>query len=203
MNQKERMLNGLPYKAWLDGLPEERMENAQKTFEYNNCSPLEMEKADLLIREILGKAGTDITIRPPFYCDYGKNIEVGDNFYANFNTVILDVGKVRIGNNVMLAPNVSIYTAGHPIHPDSRNSGYEYGIAVTIGDNVWIGGNCVINPGVTIGNNCVIGSGSIVTKDIPDNSIAVGNPSAVIRQITEDDRKYYFKNCEFDVEDYK
>lgn len=203
MNQKERMLNGLPYKAWLDGLPEERMECAEKTFEYNNCPPTETENADRLIREILGKAGTDITIRPPFYCDYGKNIEVGDYFYANFNTVILDVGKVRIGNNVLLAPNVSIYTAGHPIHPDSRNSGYEYGIAVTIGDNVWIGGNCVINPGVTIGNNCVIGSGSIVTKDIPDNSIAVGNPAAVIRQITEDDRKYYFKNREFDVEDYK
>lgn len=127
---------------------------------------------------------------------------MGDNFYANFNTVILDVGKVKIGNNVLLAPNVSIYTAGHPIHPDSRNSGYEYGIAVTIGDNVWIGGNSVINPGVTIGNNCVIGSGSVVVNDIPENSIAVGNPAKVIRQITEEDKKYYFKNREFDVDDY-
>ena len=142
------------------------------------------------------------TVRAPFHCDYGKNIEVGDNFYANFNTVILDVGKVKIGNNVLLAPNVSIYTAGHPIHPDSRNSGYEYGIAVTIGDNVWIGGNSVINPGVTIGNNCVIGSGSVVVNDIPENSIAVGNPAKVIRQITEEDKKYYFKNREFDVDDY-
>ena len=105
-------------------------------------------------------------------------------------------------NNVLLAPNVSIYTAGHPIHPDSRNSGYEYGIAVTIGDNVWIGGNSVINPGVTIGNNCVIGSGSVVVNDIPENSIAVGNPAKVIRQITDEDKKYYFKNREFDVDDY-
>lgn len=203
MNQKERMLAGLPYKAWLDGLPEESMANARLTFEYNNCPPDDREKADRLIRKILGRAGKNITIRPPFNCDYGKNIEVGDNFYANFNTVILDVGKVKIGNNVMFAPNVAVYTAGHPIHPDSRNSGYEYGIAVTIGDNVWIGGNTVINPGVTIGNNCVIGSGSVVTKDIPNNSIAVGNPARVIRKITEDDRKYYFKDREFDVDDYK
>lgn len=103
----------------------------------------------------------------------------------------------------MFAPNVSVYTAGHPIHPASRNSGYEYGIAVTIGDNVWIGGNVVINPGVIIGNNCVIGSGSVVTKNIPDNSIAVGNPARVIREITEEDRRYYFKDQVFDVDDYK
>lgn len=131
-----------------------------------------------------------------------KNIEVGENFYANFNCVILDVGKVKIGTNVMFAPNVSIYTAGHPIHPESRNSGYEYGIGITIGDNVWVGGSVVINPGVHIGNNVVIGSGSVVTKDIPDNVIAVGNPCRIIREITEDDRKYYFKDREFDVNDY-
>ena len=102
----------------------------------------------------------------------------------------------------MFAPNVSVYTAGHPIHPDSRNSGYEYGIAVIIGDNVWIGGNAVINPGVTIGNNCVIGAGSVVTKNIPDNSIAVGNPARVIREITDEDKHYYFKKRRFDVDDY-
>lgn len=108
-----------------------------------------------------------------------------------------------IGENVMFAPNVAVYTAGHPVHPDSRNSGYEYGIGVTIGDNVWVGGNSVINPGVHIGNNVVIGSGSVVTKDIPDNAIAVGNPCRVIRYITEEDRKYYFKDREFDVDDYR
>ncbi len=203
MNQKDRMLAGLPYKAWLDGLSEERMENKMRVYEYNHCPPNETEKKQRLIREILGKAGVGVNVEAPFVCDYGKNIEVGDYFFANYNCTILDVGKVIIGNNVQFAPNVALYTAGHPIHPDSRNSGYEYGIGITIGDNVWLGGNVVVNPGIHIGNNVVIGSGSVVTKDIPDNVIAVGNPCKVIREITEEDRKYYYKNYEFDVEDYK
>ena len=194
MSQKERMLAGLPYKAWLDGLKEERIENKLKIYEYNNTRPDEKEKMDEQIKNILGKTGEEVFIEQPFHCDYGKNIEVGNNFYANYNCVILDVGKVVIGENVMFAPNVSIYTAGHPIHPKSRNSGYEYGIEVTIGDNVWVGGSVVINPGVKIGTNVVIGSGSVVTKDIPDNVIAAGNPCRIIREITEDDRKYYFKD---------
>lgn len=202
MNQKERMLAGLPYKAWLDGLSEERLELRLKIHKFNSCSPNKKDEMKAMIKDIVGKCGNDIFIEPPFHCDYGKNIEVGENFYANFNCVILDVGKVKIGNNVMFAPNVSIYTAGHPIHPESRNSGYEYGIGITIGDNVWVGGSVVINPGVHIGNNVVIGSGSVVTKDIPDNVIAVGNPCRILREITEDDRKYYFKDREFDVEDY-
>lgn len=202
MNQKERMLNGLPYKAWMDGLTEERRENKKKIYRYNQLSPDEGEEQDKLIRSIIGKCGESIFIEQPFHCDYGYNIEVGNNFYANYNLTILDVGKVKIGENAMIAPNVSIYTAGHPIHSDSRNSGYEYGISITIGDNVWIGGNVVINPGVHIGNNVVIGSGSVVTKDIPDNAIAVGNPCKVIRYITEEERKYYYKNREFDVDDY-
>lgn len=202
MNQKERMLAGLPYKAWLDGLSEENMENKLKIYEYNLLRPDERNRMNELIKDILGKTGDKIIIEQPFHCDYGKNIEVGNNFFANYNCTILDVGKVIIGENVMFAPNVSIYTAGHPIHPKSRNSGYEYGIAITIGDNVWIGGSVVINPGVHIGNNVVIGSGSVVTKDIPDNVIAVGNPCRVIREITEEDQKYYYKNKEFDVDDY-
>ncbi len=112
------------------------------------------------------------------------------------------MGKVTIGDNAQIAPNVSIYTAGHPIHPDSRNSGYEYGIPVAIGDNVWIGGNAVSLPGITIGSNSVIGAGSVVTKDIPEWVIAAGNPCRVLRKITEEDRKYYFQRREFDVEDY-
>lgn len=202
MNQKERMLAGLPYKAWLDGLSEERMENKLKIYAYNLLRPDEKNKMDELIKDILGKTGENVFVEQPFHCDYGKNIEVGNNFYSNYNCTILDVGRVIIGENVMFAPNVSIYTAGHPIHPNSRNSGYEYGIEVIIGDNVWVGGSVVINPGVHIGNNVVIGSGSVVTKDIPDNVIAVGNPCRVIREITEDDRKYYFKDKEFDVQDY-
>lgn len=202
MNQKERMLKNLPYKAWLDGLSEERLENKKKIYEFNRCEPEEMQRSQELLKQILGKTGENVWIEAPFHCDYGYNIEVGENFFANYNLVILDVGKVKIGKNAQFAPNVAIYTAGHPVHPDSRNSGYEYGIDVTIGDNVWLGGNTVVMPGVHIGNNVVIGGGSVVTKDIPDDVIAVGNPCRVLRKITEDDRKYYFKDREFDVEDY-
>lgn len=201
MNQKERMLKGLPYKAWLDGLEEERIECKKKIYEFNMLAPDEREKVPELLKSLFGKTGENVFAEAPLHCDYGWNIEVGENFFANYNLTILDVGKVTIGKNAQIAPNVSIYTAGHPIHPDSRNSGYEYGIPVTIGDNVWIGGNTVILPGVNIGSNVVIGAGSVVTKDIPDWSVAAGNPCNVVRKITEQDRKYYYKNREFDVGD--
>jgi acetyltransferase-like isoleucine patch superfamily enzyme len=202
MNQKERMLAGLPYKAWLDGLAEEQLANKRRIHEYNLCPPDEPEKIEQQIRAILGKSGKNVNVLAPFRCDYGKHIEVGDNFMANYNCVILDVAKVIIGDNVMFGPNVSLYTAGHPVHHHSRNSGYEYGIAITIGNNVWIGGQTVVNPGVTIGDNSVIGSGSVVTKDIPANVIAAGNPCRVLRELTEEDRHYYHKNKKFDVSDY-
>ena len=203
MNQKERMLANLPYKAWMDGLSEERLENRKKVFRYNHLEPDRFDERDMLIKDILGKTGEHIHIEAPFHCDYGWNIEVGENFFANYNFTVLDVGRVRIGANAQIAPNVSIYTACHPIHPDSRNSGYEYGIDVTIGDNVWIGGSACILPGVTIGDNVVIGAGSVVTGDIPDNVIAVGNPCRVVREITEADRDYYFRDRRFDVDDYR
>ena len=203
MDQKERMLAGLPYKAWMDGLSEDRLEAKRKLYEYNHLPPEKWDMQTELLKNILGKTGKVIHIEAPFHCDYGYNIEVGENFFANYNLIILDVGKVVIGDNAQIAPNVAIYTAGHPIHPDSRNSGYEYGIGITIGDNVWIGGNSCIMPGVNIGNNVVIGGGSVVTKDIPDNVLAVGNPCRVIREITEADRDYYFRDRRFDVEDYR
>ena len=202
MNQKERMLAGLPYKAWLDGLAEERLENKKRIYKYNNLPPEAEKEQEELIKEILGKTGENVHIEAPFHCDYGYNIEVGENFFANYNLTVLDVGKVRIGKNAQIAPNVSIYTAGHPIHPESRNSGYEYGIEVTIGDNVWIGGNVCIMPGVTVGDNVVIGAGSVVTKDIPDSVIAVGNPCRVVRAITDDDRDFYYRDRRVDVDDY-
>lgn len=202
MNQKERMLAGLPYKASMDGLPEEQMETKMKIYEYNLCPPNQPEKIEGMIRGILGKAGANVNILAPFHCDYGKNIEVGNNFMANYNCIILDVAKVIIGDDVMFGPNVSLLTAGHPVYPSSRNSGYEYGIEITIGNSVWIGGNTVVNPGVTIGDNAVIGSGSVVTKDIPANVIAVGNPCRVLRQITEEDKHYFHKTKRFDVDDY-
>lgn len=130
-------------------------------------------------------------MEPPFYTDYGCNTEVGDNFYTNYECIILDIANVKIGNNVLFGPRVGLYTAGHPIDAVVRNEALEYGKPITIGDNVWVGGNVVVNPGVTIGNNVVIGSGAIVTKDIPDNVIAVGNPCRVLRKINADDKKYW------------
>lgn len=154
------------------------------------------------VKELLGKSD-GAWINPPFYCDYGSHIEVGKNFFANYNCTIIDVAKVKIGDNCQMAPNVSIYTAGHPIYPDTRNSAFEYGKEVIIGDNVWIGGNTVICPGVHIGDNVVIGAGSVVTKDIPDWSMAFGNPCKVIRKITENDKRKLFHNEEIDDEAWK
>ncbi|MDO4329510.1 MAG: sugar O-acetyltransferase [Lachnospiraceae bacterium] len=152
-----------------------------------------------IVKELFGKS-EGAFVNPPFYCDYGSHIQVGKNFFANYNCTIIDVAKVTIGDNCMLAPNVAIYTAGHPVHPTARNSMYEYGISVSIGDNVWVGGNTVILPGVHIGSNTVIGAGSVVTKDIPDWVIAGGNPCKVIRKITEEDILYYYKKQPFDEE---
>lgn len=202
MNQMERMVAGLPYKAWLDGLEHERLLCKRKIYLFNALPPDHREQIPVLLKSFLGKTGEKIMIEPPFHCDYGWNIEVGENFFANYNLTILDVGKVVIGDNAQIAPNVSIYTAGHPIHPDSRNSGYEYGIPITIGNNVWIGGNTVILPGVTIGDNVIIGAGSVVTKSIPDNMIAAGNPCRTIREITKEDQRYYFKDRVFDPESW-
>ena len=152
-----------------------------------------------VVRELLGTSDGAV-INPPFYCDYGSHIHTGKNFFANYNCTIIDVAKVIIGDNCQMAPNVAIYTAGHPVHPDSRNTAWEYGKEVRIGDNVWIGGNTVICPGVTVGNCCVIGAGSVVTKDIPAWTIAAGNPCRVIREITDADRRLLFRKEEIDDE---
>ena len=202
MTQRERMNKGLPYKCWMDGLAQDRMENKKRISEYNAMRPECQSEIRDLLKKILGRTGERAFIEAPFHCDYGYNIEVGENFFANYGFTVLDVGKVKIGDNVQIAPNVSIYTAGHPIHPDSRNSGYEYGLPVTIGNNVWIWGSSVILPNVTIGDNAVIGAGSVVVSDIPADTVAVGNPCRVIREIGEEDRKFYYKRYEFDVDDY-
>ena len=167
--------------------------------ELNTVDRSDFDRIGQLVKRLFGKS-EGAFLNPPFYCDYGSHIEVGKNFFANYNCTIIDVAKVKIGDNCQMAPNVAIYTAGHPVHPVSRNSAYEYGIEVTIGDNVWIGGNTVILPGVHIGSNTVIGAGSVVTKDIPDWVVAAGNPCKVIRQITEEDKRYYYKDRAFDTE---
>lgn len=200
MTQKERMLAGLPYRANDPELKQIRAENKLRVARYNQLTRNQEEEMSQLIKEILGGTGKEILVEPPIHFDYGRNTTVGERFFANYNLTVLDVCPVTIGDNVMLAPNVSLYGAGHPIHPDARNSGYEYGAPITIGNNVWIGGSSCVLPGVTIGNNVVIGAGSVVTKDIPDNVIAAGNPCRVIRAITQEDKKYYFKDKEFDVE---
>ena len=152
-----------------------------------------------LVREILGTSD-EAFINPPFYCDYGSHIHTGKRFFANYNCTIIDVAPVTIGDYCQLAPNVAIYTAGHPIHPETRDSAYEYGKAVNIGHHVWVGGNAVILPGVTIGDCCVIGAGSVVTRDIPAWSLAAGNPCRVIRKITDADRRLLFRKEEIDEE---
>ena len=198
MNQIERRNKGMAYISD-DSVMEQQKRARILTQQLNTADRSDFRLLGGIVKELLGKSD-GAWINPPFYCDYGFNIEVGRNFFANYNCTMLDVGKITIGDNCFMASNVAIYTAGHPIHPDSRNSMYEYGIPVTIGDNVWIGGNVVICPGVTIGSNCVIGAGSVVTKDIPDWTVAAGNPCRVIRPITEADKRFYYKDIPFDDE---
>lgn len=198
MDHIQRRDAGLAYVS--DGSVLEQQKRARRlTQALNTADRADFDKIAGIVKELFGKSD-GAWVNPPFYCDYGFNIEVGKNFFANYNCTILDVAKVRIGDNCQIAPNVAIYTAGHPIHPATRNTLYEYGIEINIGDNVWIGGNTVICPGVRIGDNVVIGAGSVVTKDIPDWCIAGGNPCKVIRKITEADRKFYYKDREFDSE---
>lgn len=169
------------------------------TQQLNTVDRTNIKAISEIVKELFGKS-ENAFISPPFHCDYGYNIEVGKNFAANYNCTILDVAKVTFGDNCMLGPNVSIFTAGHPIDAELRNTGLEYGISITVGNNVWIGGNTVVCPGVHIGNNVVIGAGSVVTKDIPDNVVAAGNPARVIREITEADKNTYYKKRPIDDE---
>ena len=164
--------------------------------EFNATKYEDFEGREKLARELFAHLGKNAYINKPFHCDYGCHISIGDNFFSNFDCIMLDVNKITIGNNVFIAPRVSLYTAGHPIDKDVRNEHLEYGKAIVIGDDVWIGGNVVVNPGVTIGSNVVIGSGSVVTKDIPDNVVACGNPCVVKRPITEQDKIFWQKEKE-------
>lgn len=187
------MLAGEPYLANDEVLTRERLAAKEMLFQLHALRPSQLSEREALLKRLLGRTHGDFYIEPPFCCDYGYNIEIGANFYANYNLVILDCAKVKIGSNVFIAPNVGIYTAGHPVYAQTRNTGLEFALPIEIGDNVWIGGNVVINPGVSIGNNTVIGSGSVVTRDVPPNVIAVGNPCRVLRPVTEQDKDYFYK----------
>lgn len=198
MTNKERRDAQMAYISD-DSVMEEQKICRRKLQKLNFMDRSDFAGIEAAVKDLLGKSDGAF-INPPFYCDYGIHIEAGKNFYANYNCTILDVAKVKIGDNCQMAPNVAIYTAGHPIHPMSRSSMYEYGKEVTIGDNVWIGGNVVVCPGVHIGDNVVIGAGSVVTKDIPDWSVAAGNPCRVLKKITDADKKKLFRDEEIDEE---
>jgi maltose O-acetyltransferase len=183
MTEKDKMLQGEMYNPMDPELVRERERARSKFQEINSMEETRKEDRDLLFYDLLGKAGDGLYIEPPFYCDYGYNITAGDNLYLNFNCCILDVMPVSFGNNVMLGPNVHIYTATHPLELKLRYSGKELAKPVTIGNDVWIGGGAIICPGVSIGNGSVIGAGAVVSRDIPDNVFAAGNPAKVIKKI--------------------
>jgi len=186
MTEKEKARQGLLYDANYDEeLLAERRRCKELCFQFNQLSPLKELEQKEIIGKLFGKTKENFCVTAPFYCDYGYNIEIGENFYSNHNLVILDGAKVKIGDNVFIAPNCCITTAGHPINIDERNRGLEYAYPIKIGNNVWIGAGVNILPGVTIGDNVTIGAGSVVNKSIPANSIAVGNPCKVIKIILD------------------
>ncbi len=186
MTEKEKMLAGELYDAnYNPDLIEERKTAKDLCYDFNHLRPSDTEAQQQIMRKILGKTGERFEIIAPFYCDYGYNIEVGENFFANHNLVILDGAKVKIGDNVFIGPDCGIYTAIHPLDFQRRNEGLEYAFPVTIGNNVWIGGGVKICPGITIGENSVIGAGSVVTRDIPANVVAVGNPCRILKHIEQ------------------
>lgn len=190
--EKEKARKGKLYDANYDAeLLAERDRCKDLCFEYNRLRPSQKAERQALIRRLFGKTGKSFLVEQPFYCDYGYHIEIGENFYANVDCVILDGATVSFGDNVFIAPHCGFYTAGHPLDVEQRNRGLEYAYPIRIGNNVWIGAHTCVLPGVTIGDNCVIGAGSVVNRDIPANSLAVGNPCKVIRHITEEDRNKY------------
>lgn len=184
MTEKEKMAAGLPFDANNDPvLLKERANCKELCFDFNRLRPSQTAKQRALIQKLLGKTAERFDILAPFWCDYGYNIEIGDNFFANHNCVILDSAKVTFGNNVFIGPDCGFYTASHPFNPAKRRLGLETAHAITVGNDVWIGGGVKIMPGVSIGDGSIIGGGSVVTKDIPANVIAVGNPCRVIRKL--------------------
>lgn len=194
MTEREKMEQGLLYNANYDQeLLEARTACKDLCFAFNQLKPSQMAEQETLIRSLLGKTGAQFCITAPFWCDYGYNIEIGKCFYTNHNCVILDGARVTFGDYVFIAPNCTFSTAGHPIDAPQRDEGLEYAYPITVGDHVWFGAGVTVLPGVTIGSNTVIGAGSVVNRDIPSGVVAVGNPCRVLRAITEEDKKKYWR----------
>ncbi|MDC2826184.1 sugar O-acetyltransferase [Rodentibacter pneumotropicus] len=199
MTEYEKMMVGLAHLPMKSELTVMRQRAREILFEFNRTSPNDEETQNNLIRKLFAQADETTSINEPFHCDYGINIKVGKNFFANYHCVMLDNGGITIGDDVMFAPNVSLYTVGHPLDAELRNIGWEQAKPIIIGNNVWVGGNVVILPGVTIGDNVVIGAGSVVSKDLPNNVLAFGNPCRIVREITEQDREYYIRTYRPDI----
>lgn len=180
----QKMLNGEIYDAFRPEFYTKLVETRKQLWKFNNLCPDKTDEMETILRRLLGSCGQNPIINQPFRCDYGDNIHVGDNFKANFNLTILDEAKVTIGDNAFIGPNVSIFTACHPLDPERRDKNIQWAEPVTIGNSVWIGGGAIILPGVTIGNNVVIGAGAVVTRDIPCNVVAAGNPAKIMKDIT-------------------
>ena len=180
---RKAILNGELYDATNQKLFEERQRCKDLCFELNTLKPSEIEKRNIIVRKILAKTGKNFTIEQPFMCDYGYNIEIGENFYSNHNLIILDCNKVKIGNNVFIGPNVSFFCPEHPLDFQTRNKALEKALPITVCDNVWIGGNVTVLGGVKIGEGAVIGAGSVVTKDVRPNTVVAGNPAKIIKEI--------------------
>ena len=199
MTEKEKMHSGDLYLPGDEEIMTEQLKCLDRLYDFNNTRPTEMEKRTQLLKEMFGDIGEDCYIEPPLHANWGgKNCHFGKGVYANFNLTLVDDTHIYVGDYTLFGPNVVVATAGHPVQPELREKTYQYNFSVHIGRNCWIGAGAVIVPGVTIGDNVVIGAGSVVTKDIPPNVVAVGNPCRVLREIGEYDNEYYFKNRKID-----
>ena len=202
MTQKEKMTSGDLYLPDGEEIMSEQLQCLDKQYDYNQTRPTESDKREALLKEMFAEIGENCYIEPPLHANWGgKHCHFGKNVYANFNLTLVDDTHIYVGDYTMLAPNVVIATAGHPILPELREKAYQYNMPVHIGRNCWIGAGALIMPGVTIGDNTVIGAGSVVTKDIPANVVAVGNPCRVLREIGEHDREFYFKDKRIDFDE--
>ena len=199
MNTRERMKNGQLYFCTDEEVAKEQLKCLDRLYDLNRTRPSEMPKRMALLKEILAEVGENCYVEPPLHANWGINTHFGNNVYANFNLTLVDDCDIYVGDSVMFGPNVTVAVAGHPIDPGLRRKVAQFNIPVRIGNNVWIGAGAVILPGVTIGDNSVIGAGSIVTKDIPANVVAVGNPCRVLREINDRDREYYYKDRKIDI----
>ena len=199
MTTRERMQSGKLYFCTDEEIAKEQLECLEILYDYNHTRPSESQKREQILKNLLAEIGENCYIEPPLHANWGKYTHFGNNVYANFNLTLVDDTDIFVGDNVMFGPNVIIATAGHPVDPPLREKVAQFNIPVRIGKNVWIGAGAIVLPGVTIGDHSVIGAGSVVTKDIPPNMVAVGNPCRVLREINDRDKEYYYKDLKIDI----